>query len=74
MEASATGAPPGCSIDARTAAVQSLSAGCDTTSTVNRPSGARVIHSSTADEWSFSSTSTREPAGTVSSLAAEATP
>jgi hypothetical protein len=41
---------------------------------VNCPEGARVVHSSTADECSFSSTSTREVAGTVMSLAAAATP
>ena len=41
---------------------------------LNCPEGARVVHSSTAEEWSFSSTSTRERAGTVTSLAAAATP
>src|SRR5262249_1885793 len=73
-EARPTGDAPGRSIAASTAAVQSPAAGRGTTSTVNRPDGARVIHSSTADEWSFSSTSTRERAGTVMSLAAVAPP
>ena len=73
-EASAIGGAPGRSIAASTAAVQSPSSGRATTSTVNRPAGARVVHSSTAEEWSFSSTSTRAPAGTATSLAAAATP
>ena len=58
------GGAPGRSIAASTAAVQSPSSGCRTTSTVKPCAGARVIHSSTAEEWSFSSSSTREPAGT----------
>src|SRR5262245_59378154 len=74
MEARATGAAPGFSIAARTAAVQSPSCGRGTASMVNRPAQARVAHSNTADEWSFSSTRTREDAGTVMSLAAVATP
>src|SRR5262245_54319151 len=74
IEARPTGDAPGRSIAASTAVVQSPAAGRGTTSTVNRPAAARVVHSSTADEWSFSSTSTREAAGTVMSLAAVATP
>src|SRR5262249_56781711 len=68
IEARPTGDAPGRSIAASTAAVQSPAAGRGTTSTVNTPDGARVVHSSTADEWSFSSTSTREPARTATSL------
>ena len=74
MEASATGAAPGRTMAATTAAVQSPSAGRSTTSTVKPPSAARVIHSSTGEEWSSCSTSTREPAGMGSPLAAVATP
>jgi hypothetical protein len=74
IDASAMGGAPDRSIAASTAAVQSPSSGCGTTSTVNPCAGARVIHSSTAEEWSLASTSTRVPAGTVSSFAAVATP
>jgi len=74
MEASATGAAPRRSIAAMTAAVQSPWAGRSTTSTAKPPSPARVIHSSTGEEWSSCSTSTREPAGTASPFAAVATP
>ena len=74
MDASPTGGAPGRSIAASTAAVQSPSSGCRTTSTLNPWAGARVVHSSTAEEWSFSSSSTRVPAGTVSTFAAVATP
>jgi hypothetical protein len=74
MEASATGGAWGRSIDVRIAAVQFPSVGAGTTSTMKWARGARVIHSSTAEEWSFCKTRTREPAGLFNIFAAAATP
>ena len=60
IEASATGAAPVRSIAVSTAAVQSPLPGRRTVSTVKPPASARAIHSSTGEEWSSSSTSTRD--------------
>ena len=66
---------PGRSTASVSAAVQSPSPGRRTVSTAKPSAGARATHSSTGEEWSSSSTSTREPAGSgPSALPAEATP
>ena len=74
IDASAIGGAPGRAIAVSTASVQSPCSGRPTVSTVKPPASARVIHSSTGEAWSSSSTSTRAPAGTGRILAAVATP
>ncbi len=73
-EATAIGAAPVRWIASSNAVVQSPSAGRRTVSTVKPPASARVIHSSTGEEWSSWRTSTRDPRGMGSTLAAVATP
>ena len=68
------GAAPARSTAARTAEVQSPSAGCFTVSTSKPLASARLIHSSTGEVWSSCSTSTRLPRGIVMILPAVATP
>jgi hypothetical protein len=63
IEASARRAAPGRSIAAITAEVQSPSGGWRTVSMVKPAEAARVCHSRIGEEWSFSRTSTRMPAG-----------
>ena len=73
-EATAMGAAPARSIAVSRASVQSPLPGRRTVSTEKPPARERDIHSRTGEEWSSSRTSTREPAGTRSTLAAVATP
>ena len=68
------GAAPLRSIAVSRASVQSPLPGRRTVSTAKSAACERDIHSSTGDEWSSSRTSTRDPAGTDSTLAAVATP
>ena len=68
------GAAPARSIAVSRASVQSPLPGRRTVSTEKPPACERDIHSRTGEEWSSSITSTREPAGTASTLAAVATP
>jgi hypothetical protein len=73
IEATAIGGAPGRAIAVSSAPVQSPFSG-RTVSTAKPASPARAIHSSTGEEWSSCNTSTREPRGTGSSLAAVETP